>query len=324
MTGIPDTPLSPESMRPMDEYGRCVPAMAARPIGIFDSGIGGLTVLKMLRDAFPAESFLYFGDLGRSPYGSKAADTVRRYVMQITDFLLKKKVKMIVIACNTASAVAGDNVRKRAYPVPVIEVVGCGAKMALDMIPEVHRDVARIGILGTDTTVTSEVYVHRIHELAQEGGFQCPDIRQQACPLFVPLVEEGWWHGEVSEKVAEIYLGSMKSFDPHVVILGCTHFPLLADPIARALPEGTILTDCAPAVVVEVKSILDERGWRAAEGIAVDEAHPAETVFFCSDTGDTFRRQAERFLDMSIEFVHHVDLEMYEDEEGFECFHQPT
>ncbi len=190
----------------------------------------------------------------------------------------------------------------------MIEVVECGAKMALQMIPEKLRDFARIGVLGTDTTVKSDVYVNRIYELARESGFKQPDIRQQACPLFVPLVEEGWWKGEVSEKVAEHYLGAMKSFDPHVVILGCTHFPLLADPISRALPEGTALTDCAPAVVEEVRSILNEYGWSAA-----DELNHAETVFYCSDTGDTFRRQAERFLDMSIEFVHHVDLETCED-----------
>lgn len=313
MTGISDTSLSSENKRLTDKRASHASDVAALPIGVFDSGIGGLTVLKMLRDAFPAESFLYFGDLGRSPYGSKAADTVRRYAVQITDFLLKKGVKMIVIACNTASAVAGDDVRNRAYPVPVIEVVECGAKMALQMIPEELRDFARIGVLGTDTTVKSDVYVNRIYELARESGFKQPDIRQQACPLFVPLVEEGWWKGEVSEKVAENYLGAMKSFDPHVVILGCTHFPLLADPISRALPEGTALTDCAPAVVGEVRSILNEYGWSAADNIAADELNHAETVFYCSDTGDTFRRQAERFLDMSIEFVHHVDLETCED-----------
>ncbi len=322
MSGMPDT-----SLTFAEERGRDASDIAALPIGIFDSGIGGLTVLKMLRDAFPAESFLYFGDLGRSPYGSKAADTVRRYAVQITDFLLQKGVKLIVIACNTASAVAGEDVKRRAHPVPVIEVVGCGAKMALEMIPEEHRDDVRIGILGTDTTVTSEVYVDKIYELARKSGLKRPDIRQQACPLFVTLVEEGWWKGDVSDKVAERYLSPMKSFDPHVVILGCTHFPLLEEPIAHALPDGTILTDCAPAVVGEVRRILDDRGWNAADISAADDADKlnlGETVFFCSDSGDTFRRQAERFLDMSIEFVHHIDLEMYEDEEGFECFRQPT
>ena len=314
MTCIPDTSLSVENKRSTDKRGSRACDMATLPIGVFDSGIGGLTVLKMLLDAFPAESFLYFGDLGRSPYGSKAADTVRRYAVQITDFLLKKGVKMIVIACNTASAVAGDDVRNRAHPIPVIEVVRCGAKMALEMIPEEHRKSARIGILGTDTTVKSDVYVNRIHELALKNGLTQPDIRQQACPLFVPLVEEGWWKGEVTEKVAENYLGAMKSFDPHIVILGCTHFPLLADPIARALPEGTALTDCAPAVVDEVRSILINRGWNAADvNVAVEESNRTNTVFYCSDTSDTFRRQAERFLDMPIEFVHHVDLETCED-----------
>lgn len=308
----------------MDERDQRTRGMATRPIGIFDSGIGGLTVLKMLRDAFPAESFIYVGDLGRSPYGSKAADTVRRYAIQITDFLLRKGVKMIVIACNTASAVAGDDVKRRAYPVPVIEVVGCGAKMACEILSKQHDDDVRIGILGTDTTVTSEVYVNKIHELVRERGLKRPDIRQQACPLFVPLVEEGWWKGDVPDEIAEYYLRSMKSFNPDVVILGCTHFPLLKEPIARTLPEGTILTDCAPAVVGEVRAILDEHGWNAPSGSSEDDSDSAGTVFYCSDTGDTFRRQAERFLDMSIEFVHHVDLEMCEDEEGTECFPQQT
>ncbi len=307
----------------MDERDQRTHDMATRPIGIFDSGIGGLTVLKMLRDAFPAESFIYFGDLGRSPYGSKAADTVRHYAIQITDFLLRKGVKMIVIACNTASAVAGDDVRSRAHPVPVIEVVGCGAKMAYEILPEQHGDDVRIGILGTEMTVTSEVYVDKIHELVRERGLKRPDIRQQACPLFVPLVEEGWWKGDIPDRIAQRYLRSMKSFNPDVVILGCTHFPLLTEPIARALPKETILTDCAPAVVSEVRAILDDNGWSAPSGDGEDESDRAETHFYCSDTGDTFRRQAERFLDMSIEFVHHVDLETCEDEEGFGCLPQP-
>lgn len=307
----------------MDQRDKRSHDMAKLPIGIFDSGIGGLTVLKTLYNAFPAESFIYVGDLGRSPYGSKAADTVQRYALQITDFLLHQGVKMIVIACNTASAVAGNAVRHRAHPIPVIEVVGCGAKMALEMLPEELSEDARIGILGTDTTVKSEVYVKRINELALKTGLKLPDIQQQACPLFVPLVEEGWWQDELTEKIAERYLHSMKSFEPHVVILGCTHFPLLSGPISRALPEGTVLTDCAPAVVREVRTILDDRGWHAAERTDVAESNRGKTVFYCSDTGDTFRRQAERFLDMTIEFVHHVDLEMYEDGEGLECFPQP-
>ncbi len=291
--------------------------MTRAPIGIFDSGIGGLTVLKMMREALPAERFIYVGDLGRSPYGSKSADTVRRYAVQITDFLLRQGVKMIVIACNTASAVAGRVVRDRAYPIPVIEVVGRGSEMALEMIPAEHRDSARIGILGTDTTVNSEVYVEKLRELADELGLNQPEIAQQACPLFVSLVEEGWWKGEIPDLIAERYLGQMRSFKPHVVILGCTHFPVLSEPIARTLPEETILTDCAPAVVSRAKDILSQRGWLAIGGQGDDDKKPAETVFYCSDSGDTFRRQAERFLDMTIEFVHHVDLETCEGEEGF-------
>jgi len=293
--------------------------MKDAPIGVFDSGIGGLTVLKMMRHALPAERFIYVGDLGRSPYGSKSAETVRRCVLQITAFLLSHHVKMIVIACNTASAVAGDIIRECAYPVPVIEVVGRGSEMALEMIPPDHRGDARVGILGTDTTVRSGVYADRIRVLADARGMRRPEILQQACPLFVPLVEEGWWSGEIPDLTAARYLRAMREFKPHVVILGCTHFPVLSEPIAKALPEGTILTDCAPAVVQRAEAILRERGWLVPAGSAGSAEGPAETVFYCSDSIDTFRCQAERFLDMPVDFVHHVDLETVSIREGDLC-----
>lgn len=285
-------------------------ATSDAPIGIFDSGIGGLTVLKMLHELLPGEHLIYVGDLGRSPYGTKSPDTVKRYARQITRYLLDRGVKLIVIACNTASAVAGDDVCRAASPVPVIEVVESGANAALDAGPAATRKPVRIGVLGTEATVTSAIYVNRLLELAHERGMEAPVITQKACPLFVQLAEEGLWRGEIPDLVAALYLSEMKAFEPDIVILGCTHFPLLAQTIAAALPSETVLSDCAPSVAQIAKKILCDHG------LSAPSTPEGKIEFYCSDSGQAFRRRAERFLDMNIDIVHHVDLESYEDEEG--------
>ena len=281
-------------------------AGSVAPIGVFDSGIGGLTILKALRDRLPRENLVYFGDLGRSPYGTKSTETVRRYAGQITRFLLTLGVKLIVIACNTASAAAGDLVSQLAHPVPVLEVVGHGSRMALDLASRLAEDEVRIGVLGTRTTVSSGVYQDRLLALAAEQGLQPPLIRQQACPLFVPLAEEGLWQGEIPDQIARLYLEELKAFSPQVVILGCTHYPVLFDTISKALPPGTVLNDSAPAVARSAEGLLTDSGRLAPRD------QEGTVTFYCSDSEDTFRHQAARFLDMPVDIVHHIDLDTWE------------
>ena len=284
------------------------PAATSRPIGVFDSGIGGLTILKELRRALPHEHLIYIGDLAHSPYGSKAPETVKRFASQITRHLLSRKVKLIVVACNTASATAGETVRQLAVPVPVLEVVEKGAAEALRVLDELGEEEARMGILGTETTVTSGIYPDTIRMLAARREIPVPAMQQQACPLFVPLAEEGLWEGELPDMVARHYLDDMKAFRPQVVILGCTHYPLLSKTIARALPAGTRLIESAPAVVKSVKLILEEAGMAATTGEGLTEYHASDSV-------DTFQRLAGRFLDTHLDLVHHIDLDACEDRE---------
>ncbi len=280
-----------------------------QPIGVFDSGIGGLTVLKELRQALPDEHLIYVGDLARSPYGSKSPETVKRYASQIARYLLSRNVKMIIIACNTASATAGELVRQLAAPVPVLEVVEQGADAALDVIAAMNEEEARVGILGTVTTVTSGIYPGMVRALAERREMAVPSMLQKACPLFVPLAEEGIWEGELADRVADLYLEEVKSFQPHVVILGCTHYPLLRGAIAGALPSGTTLIESAPAVVRTARRILEEAGLKALQ------TSGAVTEYHVSDSADTFRRNAGRILDTNLDLVHHIDLDACEDRE---------
>ncbi|NLB27458.1 MAG: glutamate racemase [Clostridiaceae bacterium] len=280
-----------------------------QPIGVFDSGIGGLTVLKELRQALPDEHLIYVGDLARSPYGSKSPETVKRYASQIARYLLSRNVKMIIIACNTASATAGELVRQLAAPVPVLEVVEQGADAALDVIAAMNEEEARVGILGTVTTVTSGIYPDMVRALAERREMAVPSMLQKACPLFVPLAEEGIWEGELADRVADLYLEEVKSFQPHVVILGCTHYPLLRGAIAGALPSGTTLIESAPAVVRTARRILEEAGLKALQ------TSGAVTEYHVSDSVDTFRRNAGRILDTNLDLVHHINLDACEDRE---------
>lgn len=280
-----------------------------QPIGIFDSGIGGLTVLRELRRALPDEHLIYVGDLARSPYGSKSPETVRRYAGQITRFLLSRRVKLILVACNTASATAGGTVRHLAASVPVLEVVEEGAGAALDAMAGLSGEKARVGILGTGTTVGSGIYPAMIRILAKRKKMPLPRMMQKACPLFVPLAEEGIWEGELADMVARHYLAEMKAFEPHAVILGCTHYPLLKGAIAGALPPATLLIESAPAVVRTAGRILDEADLRASK------TEEGLTEYYVSDSVDTFRRHAGRILDTTLDLVHHVDLDACEDRE---------
>ncbi len=271
------------------------------PIGVFDSGIGGLTVLKELARQLPHEHFIYLGDLAHSPYGSKSPEAVRGFSLQIARYLLSRQVKLIVIACNTASAAAALEVSQLAGPVPVMEVVEAGAVAALDAVAHL-REPARIGILGTETTVASCIYARKLEAMAQSRGMARPALMQTACPLFVPLVEEGFWDGSIPRQVAKYYLSAMRSFRPHTVILGCTHYPLLEKAIRRALPAA-LLAQSAPVLVSRVEAYLDRQGFRAPS------ESPGKLEFYTSDSVDTFSRHAGRFLDLPGLLVHHIDLD---------------
>ncbi len=280
-----------------------------RPIGIFDSGIGGLTVLKALKDKLPHESFIYFGDLAHSPYGTKSKKMVKAYARAITRFLLAQEVKLIVIACNTASASAAQEVRRMAYPVPVLEVVEYGVEAALQVIRQADQINHRVGVLGTPTTVSSEVYVEQLQTKAKERDITL-EIQQAACPLFVPLAEEGLWQGEIPRLIAEMYLHDMHAFAPDVVILGCTHYPLLRGVIADQLPESTKLVDSASLIAERAKQLLEDKKLLRLT------PEPGSIDIYSSDSEDTFRRMATRFLDMAVDIVHYVELDACEESEG--------
>jgi len=218
-----------------------------RPIGIFDSGIGGLTVLAALQKRLPGERFVYLGDTARLPYGTKSAETVVRYAIRAARFLAHADVKLLVIACNTASAAALPEVES-AVPVPVIGVVEPGARAAL-----AHAH-ARVGVIGTESTIASGAYSRALVALRPSI-----EVLLQPCPLFVPLAEEGWFDHPVTREVARIYLEPIVSAGVDALILGCTHYPLLAGAIGAAVGRRVVLIDSARAVAEEVEQLVKER-----------------------------------------------------------------
>lgn len=253
--------------------------MNAKPIGVFDSGIGGLTVVRALTQRLPHENIVYFGDTARVPYGPKSPQTVREYAGQDTDFLVSKDVKMIVIACNTVSAVALDLVMKRAK-VPVVGVIFPGATAAV-----ASTSKKRIGVIGTVATVNSKAYANAIRQLDKDA-----EVFAQACPLFVPLAEEGWTEHQVTDLVAKEYLFPLKLENIDTLILGCTHYPILKDAIRRAIHSNVTLIDSGEATAVEVEKILDEKNLRNPSKLK------PHLQFFVSDVPAKFSEIGERFL----------------------------
>ena len=224
-----------------------------RPIGIFDSGIGGLTVLAALRALLPDERLLYLGDTARLPYGTKSAETVVRYARRAAAYLAHHGVKLLVVACNTASAAALEELTE-STPVPVIGVVWPGARAA------VAAGAATVGVIGTESTIASGAYVRALHGLSP--GLT---VHAQACPLFVPLAEEGWFEHQVTRAVAGIYLEPLARAGVDTLILGCTHYPLLRVAIAGAIGGGVRLVDSAAATAAEVETVI-RRGGLAGAG----------------------------------------------------------
>lgn len=267
------------------------------PIGVFDSGVGGLTVVREIMRQIPQERIVYFGDTARVPYGSKSIDTLIRYTRQIIRFLKTREVKAIVVACNTASAVALEAVRNE-LDIPIIGVVRPGAKVAAAATKN-HK----IGIIGTEATVNSQMYVKLIRELDPQA-----QVIGKACPLFVPLVEEGWTKDSVTETVARRYLADLQKSEIDTLILGCTHYPLLRHMVGDIMGENVTLVNPAYETALELRRLLEK------EGIASDGNH--ETVenpyeFFVSDAAEKFKTFANSILPCDVTSIKQINIEEY-------------
>lgn len=256
------------------------------PIGVFDSGIGGLTVLRALLERLPGESFVYFGDTARVPYGNKSAETVTRFSRENVSFLMDRGVKLVVVACNTASAEALPALQAE-FPVPVLGVIEPGARAATAMARR-----SRIGVIGTAATIRSQAYQKEILAIDPKAA-----VSATACPLFVPLVEEGWVDTDVTRMVAEAYLGPYKNGAVDVLVLGCTHYPLLSGVVGELLGPGVALVDSAVETAKEVRGTLEARGMAAGGGGG------AFSVYL-SDIAPNFRQVGERILGRPIRDVH--------------------
>jgi glutamate racemase len=260
------------------------------PLGVFDSGIGGLTVAHAIFERLPRESVIYFGDTARVPYGPKSPDTVRRYSGEILTYLLDRGVKMVVVACNTSTAHALEYLRERS-PVPVLGVIEPGARAAAAATRS-----GIIGVIGTAGTIASGAYERAIRE-ARPGA----RVVSQACPLFVPLVEEGWFDHPAAEVIARDYLQPLQAADVDVLVLGCTHYPLLAPLLGRVMGAAVRLIDSASETAAVVAGALDRRALAAAERPAAKPFHR----FVVSDDEPHFRQVGARFLG---ERLREVDL----------------
>ncbi len=268
------------------------------PIGIFDSGIGGLTVARAVMNALPNEDIIYFGDSARVPYGIKSRETVRNYSNQIARFLLYKGVKMIIIACNTASAAAHDSVQTLAEDIPVINVIESGTKAAI------RSGKKQIGVIGTIATIGSGAY-----ETSLKSADASIKIKSKACPLLVPLAEEGWLDNEVTRQTIDIYLNSFKNNGVEALILGCTHYPLFKETIQEYFDDKPIeLIDSAESVAESAKKSLGK-----LELLSYSNRQGTLTCYV-SDRPQRFNELAERFLGREPENIFVESLRDFEDE----------
>jgi glutamate racemase len=269
----------------------------ARPVGVFDSGLGGLTVVRELLQKLPGESLVYLGDTARVPYGTKSSDTVVRYSLSCARFLLRHDVKMIMVACNTASAAALEALETR-LTVPVLGAVGPGARAAAT-----HSRGGHIGVFGTSGTVRSEAYVRAIRALRPDAA-----VAAVACPLLVPLAEEGWIEGDVPRLVIRRYMDELCALDPAIdtLVLGCTHYPVLRAPIAAVASEvlgrEVAVVDSATAMASDAQARLGEMGLLGESGA------PGGARFFFTDRAQT-REVGRRFLGAPLGSVEETDLD---------------
>lgn len=257
-----------------------------KPIGIFDSGIGGLTVVKEVIKLLPHEDVVYFGDTARVPYGIKSRETIIKFSLENTLFLLQKDVKMIVVACNTSSSSALPVIRKH-FKIPILGVIMPGAKEAVYATKN-----KKIGVIGTRATINSGAYEQEIKKL--DPGVK---VYSCACPMFVPIVEEGWINDDIAARVARKYLGGLKAKGIDTLILGCTHYPLLKKRIHDVMGKGVRLIDSAQQVAIEVRQVLSQ------EGILNKKHTKPLREYFVSDEVAIFKNVAKRFLGSDLKEV---------------------
>ncbi len=272
--------------------------MNSLPIGIFDSGVGGLTVMRELRRLLPTEHLVYLGDTARVPYGNKSHATVTRYATEDVQFLIGKGVKMIVIACNTASAIAAPALRELFPEVPILGMIGPGSRAAMAATKN-----GRIGVIATAATIGSGAYESRIRETFAEVGGAPEVVLSQACPLFVPLVEEGETDSAIAGLVAEKYLAGLRGAGIDSLVLGCTHYPLLKSIIAETMGPEVVLVDSAEAAAAETAAMLLANGLLRAAG-----AGSGEENFYVTDAAARFHGIAESFLGHPVEHLALAEL----------------
>jgi glutamate racemase len=261
------------------------------PIGVFDSGLGGLTVVSAIQKLLPDESIIYFGDTARVPYGNKSTDLIRGYSLEISDYLLNQNIKLLVVACNTASALALTTLKEH-LDIPVIGVIEPGVRAALTATRN-----NRIGVIGTISTIQSNVYQKELR-----NRYEKISVFGQPCPLFVPLVEEGWVDDDITRRVAKIYLKDLNAQDIDTLILGCTHYPLLKSVLQETVLPGTILVDSAKVATEEIRSILNDLNLKTS-------AEDTGTLScYVSDLPARFEMVASRFLGDSIAHVSKIHL----------------
>lgn len=263
------------------------------PVGVFDSGVGGLTVMREIVRQIPEEDIVYFGDTARVPYGSKSRKTIIRFSEQIIRFLMTKEVKAIVIACNTASALALDTVREE-FDIPILGVVVPGARAAVEATKR-----RKIGVVGTDATVNSGMYTKIIQGM--DPGIQ---VIEKACPLFVPLVEEGFKEHIVTQEIIEYYLQSMKDSDIDAMILGCTHYPLLRSKIRAYMGDGIQIVNPAYETAMDLKKLLAER--KMANDRSEGESR---YEFYVSDMAEKFRHFANTVMPFDVPETNVINIE---------------
>jgi glutamate racemase len=266
--------------------------LAWKAIGIFDSGVGGLTVLKEVVRALPQEDTIYLGDTARVPYGTKSPETVIRYSHQITRYLLSRDIKLLVVACNTASAVALASLQQE-FSIPIVGVIEPGARAAASATKS-----GKVGVIGTAATVASSAYTKAIKRIN-------PDIEvvTRACPLFVPLAEEGWVDNEVARLTARLYLEGLKEHGVDTLVLGCTHYPILKDVIAEVMGPGVTLVDSAEETARTVARILSEQELLRPVG------EKGNHHYYVTDIPAGFIRVGNRFLGGKLGDVYQVSLE---------------
>ena len=262
------------------------------PIGVFDSGVGGLTVLRALRQRLPSESFIYLGDTARTPYGSKGPQTIVRYAHECATFLQQQRIKLLVVACNTASSFAYDQLRER-FPFPVVGTVGPAIEAVVGL-----QDVQSVAVIGTEATIASGIF-----ERALSARLPNVVVESTACPLFVPLVEEGLVEGTLTQAVIEHYLGALRLNGVDTLLLGCTHYPLLRGELQKFFGSKTRLVTCSDAITTNVAAILSQ------SDLSADTQTPASLRCFVTDAVERFLLSARMFLQAPELEVNRVSIE---------------